>query len=45
VTAGQVDEARARAREWEPVAEVFAGSAWPAMLEARMKRLEITRPE
>ncbi|MGH7535664.1 MAG: hypothetical protein ACREMG_08760, partial [Gemmatimonadales bacterium] len=30
-TFGLVDEARAAAREWEPVAEVFTSSIWPAM--------------
>ena len=30
-TFGAIAEARAAAREWEPVAEVFASSPWPAM--------------
>jgi predicted ATPase/transcriptional regulator with GAF, ATPase, and Fis domain len=34
-TFAQVEEARARAREWEPVAEVFASSIWPAMFAFR----------
>jgi histidine kinase len=34
-TFGQVEEARAAAREWEPVAEVFTSSIWPAMFAFR----------
>jgi predicted ATPase/transcriptional regulator of aromatic amino acid metabolism/tRNA A-37 threonylcarbamoyl transferase component Bud32 len=34
-TFGHVDEARAAAREWEPVAEVFTSSMWPAMFAFR----------
>ncbi|HEU5039187.1 MAG TPA: serine/threonine-protein kinase PknK, partial [Gemmatimonadales bacterium] len=34
-TFGAVEEARARAREWEPVAEVFASSVWPALFAFR----------
>jgi transcriptional regulator with GAF, ATPase, and Fis domain len=34
-TFGQVDEARAAARQWEPVAEVFSSSIWPAMFAFR----------
>jgi predicted ATPase/transcriptional regulator with GAF, ATPase, and Fis domain/tRNA A-37 threonylcarbamoyl transferase component Bud32 len=34
-TFGQVEEARAAAREWEPVAEVFASSIWPALFAFR----------
>ncbi len=32
---GQVEEARAAAREWEPIAEVFISSIWPAMFAFR----------
>ena len=32
---GSVDEARAAAREWEPVAELFYSSPWPAMFAFR----------
>jgi hypothetical protein len=34
-TFGALDEARAAAREWEPVAEVFSSSPWPAMFAFR----------
>ncbi len=34
-TFGRVEEARAAAREWEPVAEVFTSSIWPAMFAFR----------
>jgi predicted ATPase/transcriptional regulator with GAF, ATPase, and Fis domain/tRNA A-37 threonylcarbamoyl transferase component Bud32 len=32
---GRVEEARAAAREWEPIAEVFISSIWPAMFAFR----------
>jgi predicted ATPase/transcriptional regulator with GAF, ATPase, and Fis domain/tRNA A-37 threonylcarbamoyl transferase component Bud32 len=34
-TFGQIDEARAAARAWEPIAEVFYSSIWPAMFAFR----------
>ena len=34
-TFGRPDEARAAAREWEPLAEVFSSSIWPAMFAFR----------
>jgi len=34
-TFGPPDEVRAAAREWEPVAEVFSSSIWPAMFAFR----------
>ena len=34
-TFGPLDEARAAAREWEPVAEVFTSTPWPAMFAFR----------
>ena len=34
-TFGAIDEARSAAREWEPTAEVFTSSPWPAMFAFR----------
>ncbi|HET9040976.1 MAG TPA: sigma 54-interacting transcriptional regulator [Gemmatimonadales bacterium] len=34
-TFGALDEARAAARDWEPVAELFSSSPWPAMFAFR----------
>jgi predicted ATPase/transcriptional regulator with GAF, ATPase, and Fis domain len=34
-TFGAIDQARSAAREWEPIAEVFSSSPWPAMFAFR----------